>query len=491
MAVAHGAARAALGRADGPARTSPARRCSWQWARSSRARLPDLDDLLGRARAARHARARGGVGAAADVATYDPRLVPAAREGGRPVGMAMTEKQGGSDVRANTTHARPLNGGGPGAEYELTGHKWFCSAPMCDAFLVLAQAPGGLSCFLVPRWLPDGTRNAVPPPAAEGQARQPVERLERGRVRTARWAHGWSARRAAACRRSSRWSTTPGSTACSARPPAMRQALAQATAPRRAPRRVRQAAGRPAADAERARRPRVESEAATVTAMRLARAFDDAATATSASRSSAPRDRRRASTGSASAARRTRRSAGVPRRQRLRRGVGPAAAVPRGPLNSIWEGSGNVICLDVLRALAASPQALEAFLAELERAPAPTRGSTPYVGGDEGPSCRDLDGHRAAGPAGGRADGARAPGLAARAPRPPGGRRRVLRLAPRRRLGPRVRHAAARASTSARSSSATASRFHGTRCSFNPSVGGTRLGRVGLREIAAAAGARP
>ena len=73
--------------------------------------------------------------------------------------MAMTEKQGGSDVRANTTVARPLNGGGPGAEYEITGHKWFCSAPMCDAFLLLAQADGGLSCFLLPRFLPDGTRN--------------------------------------------------------------------------------------------------------------------------------------------------------------------------------------------------------------------------------------------------------------------------------------------------------------------------------------------
>src|SRR5204862_5980910 len=74
--------------------------------------------------------------------------------------MAMTEKQGGSDVRANTTVARPLNGGGPGAEYEIVGHKWFCSAPMCDAFLVLAQAEGGLSCFFLPRVLPDGTRNA-------------------------------------------------------------------------------------------------------------------------------------------------------------------------------------------------------------------------------------------------------------------------------------------------------------------------------------------
>ena len=73
----------------------------------------------------------------------------------------MTEKQGGSDVRANTTTARPLNGGGPGGEYEITGHKWFFSAPMCDAFLVLAQADGGLSCFLLPRFTPDGERNRI------------------------------------------------------------------------------------------------------------------------------------------------------------------------------------------------------------------------------------------------------------------------------------------------------------------------------------------
>src|SRR5439155_958428 len=90
---------------------------------------------------------------------YDPRLVPVAHKTGALCGMAMTEKQGGSDVRANTTRAVALAGRGPGAEYELTGHKWFCSAPMSDAFLVLAQAERGLSCFLLPRFLPDGTRN--------------------------------------------------------------------------------------------------------------------------------------------------------------------------------------------------------------------------------------------------------------------------------------------------------------------------------------------
>jgi putative acyl-CoA dehydrogenase len=87
---------------------------------------------------------------------YDPRLVPPGEKAGSLCGMAMTEKQGGSDVRANSTRAEPLGGDG---EYALTGHKWFCSAPMSDAFLVLAQAPAGLTCFLLPRVLSDGSRN--------------------------------------------------------------------------------------------------------------------------------------------------------------------------------------------------------------------------------------------------------------------------------------------------------------------------------------------
>jgi putative acyl-CoA dehydrogenase len=93
---------------------------------------------------------------------YDRSFKPASAKRGATVGMGMTEKQGGTDVRANTTRAVPAAGaGGPGAEYIVTGHKWFMSAPMCDAFLVLAQAPGGLSCFLMPRFLPDGSVNAL------------------------------------------------------------------------------------------------------------------------------------------------------------------------------------------------------------------------------------------------------------------------------------------------------------------------------------------
>jgi putative acyl-CoA dehydrogenase len=90
-------------------------------------------------------------------ADYDERFIPAADKRAATIGMAMTEKQGGSDVRANTTRAdRQADG-----SYRLTGHKWFCSAPMSDAFLTLAYTDGGLTCFLVPRWRSDGERNEI------------------------------------------------------------------------------------------------------------------------------------------------------------------------------------------------------------------------------------------------------------------------------------------------------------------------------------------
>src|SRR5699024_9409172 len=85
----------------------------------------------------------------------------AASKSGLTIGMGMTEKQGGSDVRGNTTRATTVGAGDAGTSYTLIGHKWFFSAPMCDAFLVLAQAEQGLSCFLLPRWRTDGARNAI------------------------------------------------------------------------------------------------------------------------------------------------------------------------------------------------------------------------------------------------------------------------------------------------------------------------------------------
>ena len=139
-------------------------------------------------------------------ARYDPARPPAAEKAGATIGMAMTEKQGGSDVRANTTRAEPDGATG----WRLTGHKWFCSAPMSDAFLTLAQAPGGLSCFLVPRWTPDGERNAI-------QLMRLKDKLGNRANASAEIEYhgafaGCSARRAAACAPSSRWCTTPGST---------------------------------------------------------------------------------------------------------------------------------------------------------------------------------------------------------------------------------------------------------------------------------------
>jgi putative acyl-CoA dehydrogenase len=142
---------------------------------------------------------------------YEPGLRPPLEKRGVLCGMAMTEKQGGSDVRANTTVARALGGG----EYELVGHKWFCSAPMCDAFLVLAQAERGLSCFLLPRVLADGTRNGFRIERLKdklGDCSNASSEIEL----EAAWAR-LVGEKDAACRRSSRWSTTPGSIASSGR----------------------------------------------------------------------------------------------------------------------------------------------------------------------------------------------------------------------------------------------------------------------------------
>jgi putative acyl-CoA dehydrogenase len=218
--------------------------------------------------------------------SYDPELAVGGRAKDSALcGMAMTEKQGGSDVRANTTVARPLSGA-PG-EYELTGHKWFCSAPMCDLFLVLAQAPEGLSCFALPRILPDGTRNAFH-----------LQRLKdklgnRSNASSEIELHGAWAQLVGAPGRGvptiiemvghTRLVCVLGTAA------GMRWGVANATW---------HAAHRSAFGARLADQPLmrnvladlcVESEAATALAMRLARAYDDAASATGASNARAGR----------------------------------------------------------------------------------------------------------------------------------------------------------------------------------------------------------
>ena len=147
--------------------------------------------------------------------TYDPGIRPVAEKRGALAGMGMTEKQGGSDVRANVTQARPTSVDG---EYTLHGHKWFTSAPMNDVFLVLAQAPeGGVTCFLVPRALPDGVAQPASTSSASRTSSATAPTRRPSSSSTAPWAYGW-ATRVAASAPSSRWSPRRGSTACWARP---------------------------------------------------------------------------------------------------------------------------------------------------------------------------------------------------------------------------------------------------------------------------------
>jgi putative acyl-CoA dehydrogenase len=294
---------------------------------------------------------------------YDARVSPAADKTGALVGMAMTEKQGGSDVRANTTRARALGRGGPGGEYEITGHKWFCSAPMCDAFLVLAQTERGLSCFLLPRWRPDGTRN-----------RFHLQRLKdklgnRSNASSEVEFDGAWARMVGEDGRGvptiiemvthTRLDCVIGSSS------GMRQAVAQAT---------HHAAHRSAFGKRLVDQPLmqnvladlcVESEAATVTMMRLARAYDE----------SAADERQRLFARLATAVTKywvcKRQPPLVAEALECLGGNGyvEESLLPRlyreAPLNSLWEGSGNVICLDVLRAMGRSPEAVETFFAEV------------------------------------------------------------------------------------------------------------------------------
>jgi putative acyl-CoA dehydrogenase len=287
---------------------------------------------------------------------YEPGLRPPADKAGALCGMAMTERQGGSDVRANETRAQPADGG-----YALTGSKWFCSAPMSDAFLALAQAPGGLSCFLLPRVLPDGSRNAFR-----------IERLKdklgnRSNasaevVLEGAWAQlvGEEGRGVATIVEMvvhTRLDCLLGSTGL------VRRAVAEATHHSV----HRSAFGRPLAEQPLMQNVLadlcLESEAATVTAMRLARAYDDGDLAF-----------RRLATAVAKYWICKLTPPVVAEALECLGGNGyvEESALPRlyreSPVNSIWEGAGNVNCLDVLRAVERMPESLEAFLAEVELA---------------------------------------------------------------------------------------------------------------------------
>jgi putative acyl-CoA dehydrogenase len=287
--------------------------------------------------------------------SYDPGLRDPSTKRGLLAGMGMTEKQGGSDVRANTTRAVPTGGDG---EYLLTGHKWFCSAPMCDVFLVLAQAPGGLTCFVVPRVLPDGTRNTFRLQRLKdklGNRSNASAEVELAGT----WARrlgdeGRGVRTIIEMVSATRLDCVLGSTAL------MRGAVAQAT---------HHAAHRNAFGGLLADKPlmrnvladlAVEAEAATALALRLAHAVD-----------SDERDLRRlaVAVGKYWVCKRTPSVVGEALECLGGNGYVEDSGLPRlyreAPLNSIWEGSGNVNALDVLRALAREPAAVEAFRAEI------------------------------------------------------------------------------------------------------------------------------
>ena len=304
---------------------------------------------------------------------YDPRSVPASEKPGALAGMAMTEKQGGSDVRANTTRAEPL---GDGA-YRLMGHKWFCSAPMCDVFLMLTQAPGGLSCFLVPRWLPDGDRNTgfriMRLKDKLGNRSNASSEIELdGAVGWLVGDEGRGVRTIIDMVNHTRLDCVLGATAT------MRQAAVQA---------LHHCAHRSAFGRVLSEQPlmrnvladlAIESEAATVTGLRLARAFDEASRGDDDAAAF-----RRLATAVAKYWVCKRQPSHVGEALECLGGNGyvEESIMPRlfreSPLNGIWEGSGNVMCLDVLRAMAKEPATIEALFAELEVA----RGGHPAVDG--------------------------------------------------------------------------------------------------------------
>ena len=316
--------------------------------------------------------------------TYDPRSIPASEKGSAIAGMAMTEKQGGSDVRANTTRATPLGAGGGGGEYELIGHKWFCSAPMSDFFLVLAQAtdcdPPALSCFLLPRILPDGSRNAFH-----------IQRLKdklgnHSNASSEIELHGAWARMLGEPGRGvptiiemvghTRLDCVIGAAA------GMRAAVVNATHHTA----HRSAFGKLLIDQPLMRNVLadlcVESEATTALAMRLARAYDEAHADADAGidDSDAQLFKRLATAvGKYWACKRTPNHCFEALECHGGAGYVEESGMPRmyreAPLASIWEGSGNVMSLDVLRALTRSPRSLEVFLDELELA----RGGDPRL----------------------------------------------------------------------------------------------------------------
>eukprot|EP00048_Salpingoeca_helianthica_P024776 m.35192 g.35192 ORF g.35192 m.35192 type:complete len:557 (+) comp9577_c0_seq1:136-1806(+) len=293
---------------------------------------------------------------------YDPRNAPQTQKRGIMLGMSMTEKQGGSDVRANTTEATPINPSktGPNQGYLLNGHKWFTSAPMCDAFLTLAKTTTGLSCFLVPRWLPDESYNTGltflrlkeklgdrSNASSEVEYREAygemlgeegrgvatiIEMVHHTRLDCTLGSAGLIRRCVMEATQHTRWRSAFGTRLFDA--PLMRAVLAHLV---------------------------VESEAATLQALFIASLFDD----------KTPRGQALSRLATAVAKYYTCKRAPAIAYEAMEclggNGYIDDSPMPylfrQSPLNAIWEGSGNVICLDILRSVTASPQSL-AFLTE-------------------------------------------------------------------------------------------------------------------------------
>ena len=293
---------------------------------------------------------------------YDPRNLPMEQKTGVTIGMAMTEKQGGTDVRANTTRAYPIGLGGPGQGYELVGHKWFCSAPMCDAFLTLAHTDKGLTCFLLPRHRPDDSRNQFY-----------IQRLKNKLGNCSNASSEVEFRGALACMvgeegrgvptiiemvAMTRFDCMVGSSAL------MRQALTQASHHCA----HRQVGGRLLAEqplmqnvlADLA----LESEAALALSLRMGRALDHLDDSQEAKFA-----RLVTAVGKYWICKRA--PAMINEAAECMGGAGYVedSILPRlyreAPVNSTWEGSGNVQCLDVLRALSKEPGVLDALFVEL------------------------------------------------------------------------------------------------------------------------------
>jgi len=289
---------------------------------------------------------------------YDRRSRPAADKTSALIGMGMTENQSGSDLRTNTTRAQPSDDG----SFRLLGHKWFMSAPMCDAFLILAQAPKGLSCFLMPRWTPDGERNAIHIIRLKdklGNRSNASSEVEfHGAYAQLIGEEGRGIPTIIEMASHTRLDCAIGSSAL------MRQAVAQA---------VHYARHRTAFQKKLIDQPlmthvladlALECEAATALTFRLARAYDESDEISAVFR--------RVVTPAAKFWICKRAPFVAAESMEVLGGSGyiEDSIMPRlyreAPVNSIWEGSGNVMCLDVLRAIERTPNAAEVISHELD-----------------------------------------------------------------------------------------------------------------------------